>query len=306
MTFSPGQGQTVRELGRPGDRVLGVCEYGDPDGLPVLAFHGIPGTRLMFRPTHDIAARLGLRIIAPDRPGFGRSSPQPGRTLRDWLPDVDAILHAYQIDRFALIGVSGGSPFATATAAHFADRVTSMILFGPMGPVAELPDRDKLSWLERNFFLRLPNLPGALRALLEPINALFRVAPGVQYEIFLRSLPPSDQRIMRDAALKAQIKEDVLESLKQGGEGMRSDIKIYSQPWHVDYQAINAPTVLWQGMDDTIVPIEAALLLGQLIPNCTVHRIPRAGHFWVYDHIELVLTTLKELAVTNTGKTEPQ
>ncbi len=289
--------ETVRELGRPGGRVLGVCEYGDKSGLPVLAFHGIPGTRLMFRPTHEIAKRLGLRIIASDRPGFGTSSPQPGRTLRDWLPEVGKILDAYGIERFGLIGVSGGSPFATATAAHFQDRVAAMVLFGPMGPIAELPGDRGLSWLNRAFFLQLPKVPGGLRTVLTPANALFRVSPRLQYEIFLRALPPSDRRIMRNPALRAQVVQDVRESLKQGGEGMRSDLAIYARPWGVDYEAITAPTVLWQGLNDTIVPVAAALFLGRRIPHCDVQQIPNAGHFWVYDHIELVLDTLKQLAV---------
>ena len=103
MSGSQSYNPTVREIGRSNGRVLGVCEYGDPEGFPVLAFHGIPGTRLMFRPTHEIARRLGLRIIAPDRPGFGCSTPQPQRTLQDWPPDVDAILNAYEIDRFSLV-----------------------------------------------------------------------------------------------------------------------------------------------------------------------------------------------------------
>jgi pimeloyl-ACP methyl ester carboxylesterase len=295
MTAIPSLDERVRELGRPGDRVLGVCEYGDPAGLPVLAFHGIPGTRLMFRPTHAIAARHGLRIITPDRPGFGRSRPQPGRELRDWVPEVEAVLDAYAIDRFALIGVSGGAPFATATAARFGNRVSGMILFGPMGPVAELHSHQELSWLERTLFLRLPKVPGGLRALLAPANALFRMSPKLQYDLFLRALPPADRRIMRDPALKAQVIEDVRESLKQHGDGMRSDLRIFSHPWNVDYAAITAPTVLWQGLDDTIVPVAAALLLARFIPGCDLRTIPEAGHFWVYDHIEEVLVTLKEL-----------
>lgn len=291
--------ETVRELERPGNRVLGLSEYGNPNGLPVLAFHGIPGTRLMFRPTDEIAARLGLRIIAPDRPGFGCSTPQPCRQLQDWIPEVETILSAYNIDRFALIGISGGSPFATATAAHFGNRVASMILFGPMGPVTEL-EAGKLHWLHRNFFLRLAKTPAGLRALLTPANVLFRLSPSVKYSVFLKLIPLCDQKIMRDRGRRAQIIRDVRESLAQGGEGMRSDLRIYSQPWNVRYGDIKAPTTLWQGLDDNIVPIQAALLLGDLIPACIVHRIPQAGHFWIYEHIELVLTTLRDTALSNT------
>ena len=286
----------VREIGRSGGRVLGVCEYGDPQGFPVLAFHGIPGTRLMFRPTDEIARRLGLRIIAPDRPGFGCSTPQPGRTLQDWLPEVEAILTAYEIEEFSLIGVSGGSPFATATAARYGDRVAAMILIGPMGPIADLKGRVETSRMARAFFLGLPTVPGLLRGTLLPANALFRVSPSLQYELFLQALPAVDRVILRRPGRKAQVIEDVRESLKQGGDGMRTDLHIFSRPWNVDYAAIRARTVLWQGLGDTIVPVEVALGLGELIPGCRVERVPNAGHFWIYDNIENVLSELRELS----------
>ena len=287
---------TVREIGRNNGRVLGVSEYGDPQGFPVLAFHGIPGTRLMFRPTDEIARRLGLRIIAPDRPGFGCSTPQRGRTLQDWLPEVEAVLAAYGIDRFSLIGVSGGSPFATATAAHYGDRVAAKILIGPMGPIADLKGQVETSRLARAFFLGVPNVPGLLRGTLMPANALFRLSPSLKYEIFLAALPAADRKILRQPGRKGMVIEDVRESLKQDGDGMRTDLRIFSRPWNVDYAAIRARSVLWQGLGDTIVPVEVALGLGELIPECRIERIPNAGHFWIYDNIESVLSELRQLS----------
>ena len=297
MSVSVLPSANVRELGRPGDRVLGVMEFGDPAGLPVLAFHGIPGTRLMFRVTDKIAKNLGLRIIAPDRPGFGRSTPQPNRRLQDWLPEVEAVLEAYDIDRFSLIGVSGGAPFAVATAAAYGERVDGMVLFGPVGPVRDLGKDIPLNRRERLIFLQAPQLKWLLRAGLLPINTLFRIAPRLKYNLFLKLLPKPDCTIMDNPEIRAQVIDDVGESLKQGGEGMRSDLRIFSEPWQVNFDQIQARTALWQGMIDNIVPVAAALRLGNIIPNCIVHRLPGAGHFWVYDNIELVLSTLRDLAL---------
>lgn len=288
----------ARTLKRPGNRLLGFCEYGDPNGAPVLAFHGVPGTRLMFRPADAIAARLGLRIVAPDRPGFGISTPQANRQLQDWLPEVEAVLADCGIKRFALFGISGGSPFATATAAHFGDRIAAMALFGPMGPVAEMA-ANELSWLQRNFFLRLARMPGALRALTAPGNALFHNAPDLAYDMFLNILPACDRKIMRNSELRVQVIEDVRESLAKGGEGIRADLRIYARPWHVNYAAIAAPTMLWQGLDDTIVPISAALRLADFIPGCKIRHLAGAGHFWIYDRFETVLTMLRDMARHN-------
>ncbi|MGI9522220.1 MAG: alpha/beta fold hydrolase, partial [Hyphomicrobiaceae bacterium] len=128
----PVQAPLVREIARPGRRVLGLCEFGDPHGFPVLAFHGNPGSRLMFRPANTIAQQLGLRLIAPDRPGTGASTIQPDRILSDWTKDVEAVLVACNIDRFALLGVSGGGPFSVASAAYFGKRVCAQTLIGPV------------------------------------------------------------------------------------------------------------------------------------------------------------------------------
>ena len=102
---------------------------------------------------------------------------------------------------------------------------------------------------------------------------------------------------MTNPTLKAGIIEDVRESLKQGGDGMRTDLLIFSQPWNVTYAAIKAQTVLWQGLADTIVPVHAAIGLGKLIPDCRIVEIPQAGHFWIYDNIDLVLEELRKLSV---------
>jgi pimeloyl-ACP methyl ester carboxylesterase len=125
-------------------------------------------------------------------------------------------------------------------------------------------------------------------------NGMFRLAPAFYYDMFVRSLPQSDRAIMREPRLKRNVIEDVQESLRQGGDGARSDLRIFSQAWNVDFDAILAPAVLWQGLADKIVPIEAALRLGELIPNCTSHRIPHAGHFWVYQNFEIIFRTLRE------------
>ena len=171
-----------------------------------------------------------------------------------------------------------------------------MILIGPMGPVADLGGDARLNMFHRLLFRYLPRVPGGFRVLLAPANALFRLSPSLQYRIFLRLLPAADRQIMKAPTLKAGIIEDVRESLKQGGEGMRADLRIFSEPWNVDYAAVSAPTVLWQGLTDTIVPIHAAIGLGKLVPGCRTVEIPDGGHFWVYDNIELVLTELTKLS----------
>src|SRR5208282_1859736 len=116
-------------------RKLGYSEYGAQRGLPVLGFHGTPGSRFMFRLVHEPARRLGLRIIAPDRPGFGLSDYQENRTLSDWANDVSALADKLGLARFGVAGISGGGPYVAACAALLPERVTAAALISPVGPL---------------------------------------------------------------------------------------------------------------------------------------------------------------------------
>lgn len=273
-------------------RVLGFAEYGASDGHPVLAFHGVPGTRLMWRPADAIARHHGLRLIAPDRPGFGLSTPKPGRTLADWVSDISELAAHLGLDRFAVAGISGGGPYATATAASLGERVSALALISPMGPVRSLHGQVPIDLVDRLFFLRLPRRPRVVGTAIGIGNGLFRWAPEFYYDLFVRALPPADREIMREPRLRQQVIEDVLESLKQDGDGSRSDLRIFSEAWDVDFSAITAPATLWQGLADTIVPIQVSLELGALIPDCRVNTIPNAGHFWVYRNFETIMETI--------------
>ncbi|MBC7801768.1 MAG: alpha/beta fold hydrolase, partial [Gemmatimonadaceae bacterium] len=114
----------------PDGRAIAVEEYGDPAGLPVLYFHGWPASRL----EAGLIPELPVRLLAFDRPGYGRSSPQPGRTLLDWPRDVAEVADRLGLDRFHVVGLSGGAPYAVACAYAIPDRVRGMALVCPVPP----------------------------------------------------------------------------------------------------------------------------------------------------------------------------
>ena len=263
-------------------RLLGFTEYGDPQGRPILAFHGVPGTRLMYRPMATAAQTESVRIISLDRPGYGLSSPLAGRQLIDWPSDVAQLIQHLGLKTFSIMGISGGGPYAVATAAHFGARIDALGLISPLGPIVDLADKSPLTRLQRRFFLNLPARPRLFAWSASVANATFKLAPSLNYDIFVRTLPAADRAIMQQKAIKAQVIEDVLESLKSNGVGARDDLRIYSEKWGVDFTKIKARTILWQGLADTIVPIPAALALGKLIPDCQVIELKDEGHFWVY------------------------
>src|SRR5262245_8517160 len=97
-------------------RTVGFADYGTRDQTAVVWCHGGPGNR--FEPSFvaDSAGRAGMRLIGIDRPGYGRSTPQPGRTIGGWVPDAMAVVDHLGIDRFVVIGASTGGAYALALA----------------------------------------------------------------------------------------------------------------------------------------------------------------------------------------------
>lgn len=287
----------VDTLRLPDGRHIGLAEYGDPSGFPVLAFHGTPASRLMFRRGHVPARRLGLRLIAPDRPGFGRTPPDRGETLAARTDLHVALADALELDRFAVLGVSGGSPFAVALAARLGDRVNALALVSPMGPVAEYvaAGEPRLPLLQRRFFLKLSQR----RWLVSPGAALgvraFRLAPRAFSKAFKTALGGSDSRLLSDTAILDDLIGMTGEAIRTGARGAVADFAIFGRPWDVDFATITAPATVWIGTRDRVVPIPVAAYLARRLPRGRLVTVSGAGHFWVLEHAHDVLAELRSL-----------
>lgn len=280
----------------PDGRVIAFAEYGDPDGIPVVLLHGTPGSRLMFRPAHDPACGLRLRLICPERPGYGCSTPFADATLASVAADVTHLLAALGIGRLLLFGVSGGAPYAVACARSLGDRVCVLALVSPVGPVADLADEIVLAPVHRWLFSTLPRHRSAATLLARSAALLFRRAPHRLYRGLARLLGDPDRSALGAPGLDQPVIADLTEALRQGVGGCVRDLELFGRPWHVAFDALRMPTVIWQGTADKVVPVAAALALVRRLPRATLHRIDGGGHFWIYANIAPVLTHAAALA----------
>jgi pimeloyl-ACP methyl ester carboxylesterase len=272
-----------------GNRGIGYAEFGDPRGLPVLAIHGTPGSRFMFALTDHGARERGLRIIAPERPGYGLSGAHRYLTLREVGRDITALADALGLDRFALIGVSGGGPYALAAAVACPARVRLLALISPVGPIAECHGRIRMSRLHRFIFTRMGRSPRACATFFWSLRSLVRLAPGVAYRALTQRVTQSDRRVLARPEVKANLQAAIREGLRPGINGALQDLRLFGAPWGLPLADIDVPTVLWQGSDDTIVPPQAAYHLAETLPNCRLDVIQGAGHYWVFDQFGRVL-----------------
>ncbi|MDH3662481.1 MAG: alpha/beta hydrolase [Alphaproteobacteria bacterium] len=121
-------------------RVMGYAMYGSFSGQPIVVCHGTPGSRLMLRPADAAAKDLGLCIIAPDRPGYGLSSRRTNWQLSDWAEDVTALADALGFEHFAIVGISGGAPFAFACSYQLPERIRLVAVISGLAPI----DKDEV------------------------------------------------------------------------------------------------------------------------------------------------------------------
>jgi pimeloyl-ACP methyl ester carboxylesterase len=285
--------RTSQSLRLPGGRRLGYAEFGDSHGAPVLAIHGTPGSRFMFALTDNAARARGLRILAPERPGYGLSDYCRNNRLADAADDLKSFADALGLDRFAVLGVSGGGPFAIAAASAMADRAELLALISPVGPIADCQARLRMTRTHRLIFTRLGRSAPACAAFFWSVRTLVRNAPQIAYRLLMQRVAPPDRPLLGRADVKANLQTALREGLRPGIKGARQDLRLYCAPWGLKLQEVDVPTVVWQGSDDAIVPPSAAYHLAEALPNCRLDVIQGGGHYWVFGAFERVLDAVQ-------------
>ncbi len=277
-------------------RVIGFREYGAADGLPILCFHGTPGSRFMFAIAGDFARENGLRLIAPERAGFGLSSYAKARPLLRTAEENAALCDALGLPRVAVAGVSGGAPFAVAFAAARPERVSAMALVSPVGPFAGPESPKRIGPAHRLTFRALPGVPLLYRFLFSFGRLGFLFAPDAMAALIMSRSAPSDWRILSEKRIRKNLLRGLREGVRPGVGGAVEELRCFSRPWDLPFDNIAAPTILWQGLSDRNVPVSAALRLGEMIPGCDVRRIDGAGHYWILRNYGHVLESVTQLA----------
>jgi pimeloyl-ACP methyl ester carboxylesterase len=290
---SDDEDRTSLTLRLPDGRRLSYAEFGDPRGLPVLAIHGTPGSGFMFGLTDQAARERGLRVIAPDRPGYGRSEYRRNTSLMRSAEDFISLADALDLKRLAVIGVSGGGPHAIATVSAIPNRVALLALVSPVGPVAECRKQVRMSRMHRLIFTRMGRSPQACATFFWSLRGMVRLAPGVAYRALQQRVTRSDQGVLGRPEVKANLQAAIREGLKPGIKGALQDLRLFCSPWGLALPEVDVPTVVWQGSDDTIVPANAAYYLARQLPNCRLDVIQEAGHYWGFANFARVLDTVR-------------
>lgn len=262
-------------------RVLGYREYGEPTGMPIMYLHGMPGSRLDPVALDEEYRRLGIRLVAIERPGYGLSSPRRSWGLLDWPVDVAAAADHLAIGRFAVLGYSSGGKYAAACAYLLPDRVTGAAIVSGVGPPGTPRFREGLGATDRlSMTLATRARPLAL-AYWRFARLLARRRPETFLGEFEKELSEPDKTTFADPSVRNLVLGTSREAMGGGVAGVVDDSAIQARSWGFRLEMIKPAVQVWHGDNDEIVPLHHATYVADMIPNATLTVLKGAGHLAV-------------------------
>ena len=272
-------------------RLLGYAEYGVSEGKPVFYFHGTPSSRLEARLFNEAAQQLNARIISIDRPGMGISSFKRGRQILDWPRDVIELADVLGIGCFAVMGFSGGGPYAAAAAFKIPERLSAAIIIGGAGPPNAPGTTNGMSWLRRLGWFVIQRTPRLAALFLRPMIDRVRREPDLMG--LKDSLPEPDRVVFTSSEVAYLFRDAMLEAACSGIYGVAWDLALLARPWGFQLQDISMKVHLWHGEVDKNVSLTVGRSVASAIPNCQARFLPDEGHFsLIVNHAEEILSVL--------------
>lgn len=286
----------------PDGRTLGYAEYGCPTGIPLFYFHGFPSSRLESSAIDEMGHRRQIRVISPDRPGFGISTYQSGRRINDFPADVKFLAKHLDISRFAVLGGSGGGPYALACAhALPRDMVSAVGLLASAGPWEA--GKQGLLLSEKFGHWASTRWPGGLVKLTDTLLALIRWAlttrRGKNYfdaQLGLKAPKPEDNndgKVMTLDELRDQTIHAVFETFAQGSKACVQEARLLSTDWDIPFEDVDYNKVqIWHGVKDVNSPVRLMRYIAKRLPNADLREYPDDDHWTVIKHLEDIISEL--------------
>ncbi|HET7089491.1 MAG TPA: alpha/beta hydrolase [Anaerolineae bacterium] len=265
----------------PDGRTLSYAEFGRPEGYPVLFFHGTPGSRLqpLVFAEDSTLARLGLRLIAPDRPGLGRSDFQPKRGFSDYPADVVALANALGVDRFAVLGGSGGGPYAVACAVRMPERLSAVVIVSGGWPMNVPEAWENLAPSVRRTRILASKGPFLLGLLQKLSWGTFKDSGDKTLAKFTAGMPAPDRAVLEQPGRLERALKDMGEAMHQGTRGAVWDMRLSVRDWDFHLDDVRMPLKLFHGEQDNNVPIALVRKVMGALPGAQLVAYKNEGHW---------------------------
>ncbi len=274
-----------RDVGLRDGRTLHVYDEGDPDGPVVVVHHGTPGSGRLYRRLVERARERGLRLISYDRAGYGGSSPNPGRDVAAVATDISEVLDTFGVERFASMGGSGGGPHTLALGALLAERCVGTCAIACPTPW----EAEGIDWLagqgeqnQQEWAAALQG-PEALEGFIGPMaSEMMASTPEALRDVLSTLLPPVDREVLT-GELAEHAHASMTWALSPGVAGWRDDDLAFTRPWGFELADVRVPVLLWQGVQDLMVPVAHGRWLAERLPGVEAHISEADGHLSILE-----------------------
>jgi pimeloyl-ACP methyl ester carboxylesterase len=266
----------------PDGRRLDLRVSGPAGGFPLVFHHGTPGAAAPVRALERAAYARGLRLVTTSRPGYGGSSPQPGRRVVDVAADTAAVLATIGADRSLIAGWSGGGPHALACGARLDAAVAVLVIAGAAAYGAE-----GLDWMAGMGEEGVAEFSAALRGEDQLRSYLLRAreqlkdATAADLVVSLETLLPDVDRAVLTGECGEDLAANFREGLRGGVEGWFEDDIALTRSWGFGLEEISVPTMIWHGSADLMVPFSHGHWLASQLPDASAHLEEGGGHLSV-------------------------
>jgi len=270
-------------------RKIGYAEYGDLKGKPLFFFHGWPSSRLQAKILDEPAKKLQVHVVSLDRPGYGLSSFKQDRKLLDWPDDVLEIANKLKFRKFAVVGVSGGGPYAAVCAYKISERLTTVGIVVGLSPtdikgvLQGMAFFNRLAWRSYHSFPILMQITSSIH-----LSQARKIIP----DLFSFAYRTKLDRKQMSKSLKEDIARNRVEAFKQGKSATAMDLKIYTDDWGFDLKEIKTKVLLWYGDADKNVSLNMGKYYASQIPNAKLTIYRNEGHFLIRRHATDIINAL--------------
>jgi len=274
-------------------RTLSYMEFGDPAGDPVFYAHGGPGSRLEGKLFHKEASRRKYRFIATDRPGMGESTYLSNRRLLDYPRDIAELADALGIDRFGVMGWSGGGAHTTVCGYAIPERLLFNLSFAGYTNFVELPNAEKYleSKLDQISVGLSRKHPRLFKMFFDLMYVSEKFMPELTYNSFMKQLCASDRKIAAEVYFRKVFTESQAEAFRQDCQGVTTDAAVHYVDWGFRLEEISFKLHVFHGTEDHLVPFEFGRHIGENVPCCELHGLEGEGHLFPYRYMTLIFDT---------------
>ena len=261
-------------------RKLSYGDFGPRDGVPVILFHHLFGSRNDKPEDETVLDRLGIRLVIPERPGVGLTSRAPNMTILNWGEDVVELIDQLELDRVHVAGLSSGATYAAGFATVLGDRAINLGLIAGQMPVDELPKGVRIGTVHRFVTSISRFLPSMAHKLLESNYDKLLADPAEMLSQYKRKTNPADKRLHLDPHINSIRLQNIQEASTRRRSVYAQELVRGFRHWGFRLSELNLPVILWHGKQDELFSFEHVEKMADIIPNCETVFSDHWGHFF--------------------------